>query len=355
MKKTLIALAALAATSAMAQVTIYGIIDTNYKQQTTTQTAAGVSVDTKDNGVGAGSLSTPRWGLKGSEDLGGGMKANFTMESALAPDTGATQAAAWGRTMKVGLSGGFGAFDLGVDYSPFVLLYAFTDPNALVGGTNQLWAQGASIFPTDALWYTTPNMGGFTGKLMYANSEGGSTGATTAGRNTGLSATYAAGPLYISYAYDAIDNQSAANVNSTNSAQAIGATYNFGAAKLFANYGTSKAVADTTADTNTFNTETNVGVTVPMGAVTLIAAAGRNTRTRTVAGVETATTGTIAAGTFTGTGSGTDYSLGITYALSARTHAYGKVASNGNYNFTDTTAANKVGLNLTVVGLRHIF
>lgn len=345
MKKTLIALAAMAATSAFAQVTIYGIIDTNFKQQTTKSTAAGVTTETKDNGVGAGSLTTPRWGMKGSEDLGGGMKANFTMESALAPDTGATQAAAWGRTMKVGLSGGFGAFDLGVDYSPFVLLYAFTDPNALVGGTNQLWAQGASIFPTDALWYTTPNMGGFTGKLMYGNSDAGSTGAFT---NAGLSLTYAAGPLYLSYAYDGIEGTSAAAVNNTNSAQAIGGTYNFGAAKLFANYGINKAQANTALDTYTNNTEANIGVHVPFGAVTLMAAYGRNSRSVVTTGVETATA----------TGTGNDWSVGATYALSKRTHAYGKVVSNQNYDYGATAGTgtkNALGLDLTVVGLRHIF
>jgi len=346
MKKTLIALAAMAATSAFAQVTVYGIIDTNWRQQTTTVTAAGVSTDTKDNGVAAGSLSTPRWGIRVAEDLGGGLKANVNLESSLSPDSGAAPATAWARNATVGVSGGFGAIDLGVSISPIALLHATTDTNVLVGGTDQIWAQGGAIFPTDSVFYTSPNFGGLTVKALYGNNDAGSTGAFTNNKNTGLSLTYAKGPLLVGYAYDSIDNTSAASVNNTNLEHALAGTYDFGAAKLSLIYGTNKAQANTSLDTYTNQTETNVGVTVPFGAVTLLAAVGRNTKSTVTAGVETATA----------TGSGNDYSVGLTYALSARTHAYGKVASNNNYSYTQSAGgANGQTVSLTTVGLRHIF
>ncbi len=83
MKKSLIALAALSAFAATAQaqssVTVYGIIDTGYNNVETT-TSAGVKTDTTQIRTN-GEASTSRFGLRGTEDLGGGLKANFVVES----------------------------------------------------------------------------------------------------------------------------------------------------------------------------------------------------------------------------------------------------------------------------------
>src|SRR5450830_995671 len=67
---------------AQSTVTLYGIVDAAV--MSTTNQAGGTK-----NEVAAGALSTSRWGFKGSEDLGGGLKANFNLESTLANDTGA--------------------------------------------------------------------------------------------------------------------------------------------------------------------------------------------------------------------------------------------------------------------------
>ncbi|MDO9203061.1 MAG: porin, partial [Hydrogenophaga sp.] len=112
MKKSLIALAVLAASgAAMAQssVTLYGIADV---------------VIHKDKGASAalasGGVSGSRLGFKGTEDLGGGLKANFVLEQGLQLDTGAigdgtakTAGQAFSRQSYVGLSGGFGEVKLG--------------------------------------------------------------------------------------------------------------------------------------------------------------------------------------------------------------------------------------------------
>lgn len=85
MKKTLVALAALAATSAFAQssVTLYGVFDAGYSDNT--KTINGVKYGQK--AVTYNNYATSRLGFKGTEDLGGGMKANFVIETGLSSNT----------------------------------------------------------------------------------------------------------------------------------------------------------------------------------------------------------------------------------------------------------------------------
>ncbi|MGH8857043.1 MAG: porin, partial [Polaromonas sp.] len=86
MKKTLIALAALGAMAGAAQaqstVTLYGVADAYFGQTTTTTkpTATGLETKLKQTVVDSGGINGSRWGLRGSEDLGGGLKANFQFE-----------------------------------------------------------------------------------------------------------------------------------------------------------------------------------------------------------------------------------------------------------------------------------
>jgi predicted porin len=108
MKKTLVALAIAGAYTGVAYaqstVTLYGLIDTYVEAAKTN----GDSV-TK---VSAGGLNGPRWGLTGAEDLGGGLKAVFTLEGGYNSDTGTIGQGGriFGRQMFVGLAGGFGQF-----------------------------------------------------------------------------------------------------------------------------------------------------------------------------------------------------------------------------------------------------
>ena len=113
MKKTLIALAVLAASGAvMAQssVTLYGIADI---------------VVHKDKGESArmtsGGVSTSRWGIKGSEDLGGGLNATFQFEQGIDLTTGALKNsdAPFDRQANVGLNGGFGTLKFGKVWNPY--------------------------------------------------------------------------------------------------------------------------------------------------------------------------------------------------------------------------------------------
>jgi len=84
MKKSLIALAALAATASFAQssVTIYGVVDIGYgTHKTTGPSAASI----KSSGVMDGGHAGNRIGFRGTEDLGGGLKAEFVVEQGINP------------------------------------------------------------------------------------------------------------------------------------------------------------------------------------------------------------------------------------------------------------------------------
>ena len=101
------AIAALGSTAAMAQstITIYGRLNMSVENQELTNA-------TEDK-IWAAQNSSSRIGFRGTEDLGGGLKAIFLIEHGFSPDTGAANATFWGRESWVGLEGGFGRVRLG--------------------------------------------------------------------------------------------------------------------------------------------------------------------------------------------------------------------------------------------------
>ena len=202
MKKSILALAVLGAFAgaavAQSSVTLYGIADINL-----TRAKGGTNTLTS---MGSGGLQGSRWGMRGSEDMGGGLKANFTLESGYALDTGANlQGALFGRAAWVGLSGGFGEVRLGRQLSS---IGAATDNIGSMG------TKGADLFAVagstgnafyrtnNAFTYLTPNMGGFQAQAQYsfglANEP---VSPSNEGEHWGFSATYAAGPIKAGLAY----------------------------------------------------------------------------------------------------------------------------------------------------------
>jgi predicted porin len=116
------ALAALAAPSfAQSNVTLYGVADMFY------QYADGANSLSRAQ---SGGLAGSRFGLRGSEDLGGGLRANFTLEGGVNLDDGTSGqgGAMFGRQAHVGLSGSFGSVSLGRQYTA---LYAATNDHSL--------------------------------------------------------------------------------------------------------------------------------------------------------------------------------------------------------------------------------
>ncbi|MEF8704684.1 MAG: porin [Candidatus Accumulibacter sp. UW26] len=189
MQKKLIALAvaSLASGAAFAQtnVTMYGIADAGYVYS---QGDALVSGTNEFSGVQSGLLSGSRIGFKGEEALGNGLKAIFTLEYSLSIDNnsgiGNTQGGGLNaRQQFVGLSGGFGTVALGRQYSPGYMATVNNDPagGAAFEPQSFMTAQaGNTITPNsgarwdNALTYTSPNWGGFTGKAIYSFGENSS-------------------------------------------------------------------------------------------------------------------------------------------------------------------------------------
>jgi len=222
-KKILFAasLAAFGATAAHAQssVTLYGLIDTGitYANKSTQNPAtAGHSfIGTNDNVA-----QTSRWGLRGSEDLGGGLKAIFTLESGFSPSTGAlaNSNTFFGRQAFVGLSqNNIGAVTLGRQYSMSTdVIGANYTAGALTPGGNYMYHindldQLTSSRINNAIKFSSANFSGLTFGAMYgfsnqpgafAGSPNGTTAAGTASSRTySFGLNYLNGPFGIGAAY----------------------------------------------------------------------------------------------------------------------------------------------------------
>lgn len=330
MKKSLIAIAALAAVgaaSAQSSVTLYGLADINYGQ---TKTTAGNTVNkyTGFNGSSqAGGLQGSRVGIKGSEDLGGGLKAVFNYEAGFSPVEGAKVGDGFNRRSVVGLEGGFGSVLLGRDYTPLFNLLAATS----VDGLSSYETVNGPAFARATGVHYSGNFSGvgvqaFWGKATNKVTVGGvTTSDATLREGYGAGLSYANGPFMIGVAGHQFPVSA---VTASKIAEyGIGGAYDFGAAKLYANYLDQK---NKTADTK--NQEFNLGVGVPFGAATVVAEYGRNRAT--------AADGSKV--------SGNDWMLGANYAFSKRTDVYARVGRTATLKDVSKTEN-------FAVGLRHKF
>ena len=200
MKKKLIALAVAGATFApavMAQtanpVTLYGRVWVMVNSMKASSGATTLS--TRTTVVDESSLI----GVRGTEDLGGGLKAWFQVESSAPPDAGGGTFGS--RNSGVGLQGGFGSVVLGRWDSPFKLSAIFVDPFGQNTIGNQLAIVNQGDFnrrENNMIQYWTPNLSGFSGRFMYGANEAKK--ATANPINVSFSLDYAAGPFRINYA-----------------------------------------------------------------------------------------------------------------------------------------------------------
>jgi len=244
MKKSLVALAVMGAFSsaAMAQsnVTVYGLIDLSVNY-TTNQDAAGHSVwslGDSNAGTGAGdggqgAMSGSRFGFKGEEDLGGGNKALFKMESGFTANNGQSdqQGQLFGRQEYVGLSNkDMGQLTFGRQYGIMTDLAFDFDPLGVGNYVAHEWE--VFLFGVrfdNTIWYRN-QVGPVQVNVQY--SVGGVAGSTSEGATEGFSVKYNQGPLGLAGAYQ---NSTDANSN-TLSVASLDGTYNFGPATLFLDY-----------------------------------------------------------------------------------------------------------------------
>ncbi len=248
MKKTVAALAVLSAVAgaahAQSSVNLYGLVDV-FVGKSTSEITLGSSVAKTDPGTSltSGGLNGSRWGLRGSEDLGGGLKANFQLESGFNADTGNSADAGrlFNRTSKVGLSGGFGSVEFGRQYTHMFLLVDGFDAQ----GTSTFSATSAIFGPAalssvmmspayrrdNMIQYTSPDMGGFTAGLQYALGENGAPGVS-AGRAVSVSAGYANGPVAVQGVYESV--KGVGSGAATAKSFGLGASYDFSVVKVLA-------------------------------------------------------------------------------------------------------------------------
>jgi len=260
MKAPLIAAAALlmlsGASYAQADVTIYGIVDSGLVRES--GGPAG-SVTALGGGVASGS----RLGLKGKEDLGGGLSANFLMENGFNADTGSLGQGGllFGRQMFVGLSGNVGTVKLGRQYSPYYLaLRDIADPFAagLAGRAGNIMATNTRV--DNMINYVTPKFGGFFADLAYGLGE--MPGDARKSRTVGGALGYEQGPLAVKVAHHQLNNPTA--TDRTRNTLLTG-RYNFGPVEGTLGYAVNKGAGS--ADSR----DLIVGISAPFGANQVLA------------------------------------------------------------------------------------
>jgi predicted porin len=343
MKKSLIALAVLAASgAAMAQssVTLYGRLDASLGQSRTEATGAVPVAEVTQTKLDHSNLNTTFWGLKGTEDLGGGLTANFKLESGFALDTGAATGTAFERTATVGFAGGFGAVNLGRQYTAYDTLRGATNNvwDSNLATTAAVWTTGVADYTNrvaNSIRYDSPSFSGFSGAVVYGLGENKNTALNVgdATDSASLHIKYANGPLLVGYAYqeEKLAQASALVAQDKNKYNLFGASYDFGVAKLTGSYNEGKNAARK-------DKEYQVGVSAPFGAATV--AAGYSHAKSEGAGLAELI--------------GKGFTLVGTYDLSKRTTVY------AGYMATEVETAPAAGLttakaSTVALGVRHTF
>ena len=222
MKKTLLAVAVAAAlpAAAFAQVTLYGVADIAVSKASGDGATAVFGTDKAQMSAnGAGNNGNSRLGVKGTEDLGGGLKASFNYEMAVNPENGNTDSATYQRAAWMQLDGGFGSLRMGRSLSPSfygVAAWELTGTANYSSQYNTFGAAGGSSRNNSAWAYTTPNFSGFTATLGYVTEfdNGGNA-------KIDANAVYRGGPLVVGLSYNKVDNTGGAGWG-------LGAQYNFG-------------------------------------------------------------------------------------------------------------------------------
>jgi predicted porin len=194
MKKSLLALAVLGAyaggAAAQSSVTLYGTLDLNGRF---------VKADGQNDrySMGQDGINSSQLGIRGVEDLGGGLRAGFTLLSGINADSGNANAKFWNRRSTVSLFGGWGELRLGRDYIPTFWNQTIFDAfgtNGLGSSTNVRQLYGGTRSDNSIGYFLPANLGGFYGQFMAAAAENGGTLERPA-RYLGGRLGFAAGPF----------------------------------------------------------------------------------------------------------------------------------------------------------------
>jgi len=272
MKKSLLALAAIAAVSgsafAQSSVTIYGRVDQGFAQQAD-------SVKNREIRPGSGN----RLGFRGVEDLGAGLKAFFQFEHRFDADTGLPHATFWEGKSFVGLRSTFGDFYLGREDNPaYALSQAIADPfgtDTVASNTSIISGRiGTNRYSNSVNYRGT--FGGFTVGAQIAEQDALKAQSTGEDRPWSVAASYIGGPITVGIGHEDPSDEDARWTT-------INAAWDFKVVKVIGLYGFGKnggqtatlptgipAAAGADSDRRSYL----IGVTAPIGSGELKASYG---------------------------------------------------------------------------------
>jgi predicted porin len=341
MKTVAITLAVLTVSgTAMAQsnVTLYGRIDTSIGKQEIVN-PFNPAADVNKTEMGSGRLTPSRFGIRGSEDLGGGMSANFNLEGGLRSDTGS--AMSFDRHSWVGLSGGFGAIKLGKTDSAYKDIFDLGNTQAVFDSD---FTPSATVFkwgvenhnsvhggrPANQIRYETPDFNGISAVFTTHLQEK----QVDALYGQSLNVRYKAGGLNVGVA---VQSQKREDTEAKLEHTVIGGAYDFGSFKISGQYQTGDLGFAGTSIAK--DKEYGVGISVPMGNIELSAAYAANSSK--LVGLQWL--------------KGDGFGLGATYALSKRTKLYAGWTSSSVDSHLLVPASKLVDNTVYAVGVRHDF
>lgn len=307
--------AASSAVSAQSTVNLYGLLDLSIGR---TQAPGGAAI----KGVESGKMTTSFWGVRGTEDLGSGLKAVYTVESFMRADAGEagrfTGDTFWARNSFVGLEGGFGSVTLGRNTTTLfvqtLIFNALGDSFGFSPSIRHYFTSGTVTGDTgwnDSIRYALPKMGSLSATVMAAAAE------ANGGRNMSASALYFSGAFGAGFAWQSA--KKGATVQDTATWQ-LAASYDLKSVKLFGQFGN--------VDNKSTGRDYDIigfGATVPVAAGNGLVRAqwgqvkpdvGAKRSTLSLGYTHNLSKRTEVYGVFmndklSGTGSGNNYSLGI--------------------------------------------
>jgi len=322
-----LAVAGLVSGAAFAQsnVTVYGVVDIGYQSQSSHTKAGTNSLRGLNDGLQSGS----RIGFRGTEDLGGGLKASFVLEQEIINDVQNTAGMFGGtnRQSYLALSGNFGTAAFGHQYTPQFLMDAKLDPFGRgLSGSQARIKRDINNRVSNLAAYISPNFNGFNVIAGYTMNATADEKVVNGGNNKtwAINPNYSAGPLYVGLNIHQVKADTAGANNVADKAMDLGASYDLGMVKLAGEYSTRKQA---NVDNRRYYM---LGATIRVSAVGNVLLSYNNGRDKLAANTKERQT-----------------AIGYTHAMSKRTNVYTSLAKRGqNY------AGYKTEFD---VGLRHSF
>lgn len=247
-KKTLAAVAVLGAfagTAMAAEVTMYGVIDTGLMYQYYDEADGDPATDLEENSLGleSGINASSRFGLKGTEELGNGLKVGFVLENGFKSDSGEfkTGNTLFDREASVSLYTDFGTLSMGrmggvaSSAGTYDIVYKFGD--AFDGGDNEILGLNISGRADNMITYQTPKFSGIQGTFQYSFNQSGSEAAESSKNNQYMSgavtAEFGALNLVGAYEYTNRNAEDRKTVRKDGQTVYLGGNYDCGFAKTF--------------------------------------------------------------------------------------------------------------------------